>query len=94
MADTVPVPLPSSAAGRTSGKGWKDQKTPTVFVSARKRIATGLTTNLSPSAYSRSQQSEGHKTKWQERMNRTKKELAVKKLQQELRQEKEDDRRR
>ena len=45
-------------------------------------------------AYSRSQQSEGHKTKWQERMNKTRKELAVKKLQQELRQEKEDERRR
>ncbi|KAF9787188.1 hypothetical protein BJ322DRAFT_706583 [Thelephora terrestris] len=72
MADTIPISLQSSAAGKSSGKGWKDQKTPTV----------------------RSQQSEGHKTKWQERMNKTKKDLAVKKLQQELRQEKEDERRR
>ena len=51
-----------------------------------------LTANLT--AHSRSQQSEGHKTKWQERMKKTQKELAVKKLQQELRQEKEDERRR
>jgi len=72
MADAIPVSLPSSVEGRASGKGWKDQKTPTV----------------------RSQQSEGHKTKWQERMNKTKKDLAVKKLQRELREEKEDELRR
>jgi len=72
MADAIPVSLPSSVAGRASGKGWKDQKSPTV----------------------RSQQSEGHKTKWQERMNKTKKDLAVRKLQRELREEKEDELRR
>jgi len=93
MADTIPISLSSSAAGRTSGKSWKDQKTPTVFVSTRKDIAE-RTDHEPLSAYSRSQQSEGHKTKWQERMNKTKKELAVKKLQQELREEKEDERRR
>jgi len=47
MADAVPISLPSSAAGRTSGKGWKDQKTPTMFVSNKKNHPNELTTKPS-----------------------------------------------
>jgi len=75
-------------------EGLERSKDPNSVRLDKKKYRNGLTTIHSPSAYSRSQQSEGHKTKWQERMNKTQKELAVKKLQQELRQEKEDERRR
>ena len=67
------VPLAPSANGRTSGKPWKAQKSPTV----------------------RSQLSRGVKTKsWQDRMEKTQKALAIKKLQNELKDEKHAERQR
>ncbi|KAH7912577.1 hypothetical protein BJ138DRAFT_769482 [Hygrophoropsis aurantiaca] len=42
----------------------------------------------------RSQSSEGHKTKWDERMEKTKKDQAIKKLQTELKEEKDAEKRR
>ncbi|OBZ78741.1 hypothetical protein A0H81_00873 [Grifola frondosa] len=61
------ISLSASAAGRVSGKSWKQLKSATV----RSYIPEGLKTK-----------------KWEDRMEKTKKEQAIKKLQAELRDEK------
>jgi len=49
---------------------------------------------LQKSATVRSQSSEGHKTKWHDRMEKTKREQAIKKLESELKQEKQAEKQR
>ncbi|KAF7785059.1 hypothetical protein Agabi119p4_1224 [Agaricus bisporus var. burnettii] len=62
-----PIPLAQTSNGRTSGKPWKEHKSPAV----------------------RSHLPEGVKTKqWEHRMEQTKRAQAIKKLQQDLKDEK------
>jgi rRNA-processing protein CGR1 len=81
------IPLASTSNGRLSRKPWKSRKTATVFVSFIVHLPhfpDGLLWDNS-----RSNLPEGVKTKtWDQRMQKTKKEQAIKKLQAELRDEK------
>ncbi|KAG6851222.1 hypothetical protein H0H93_015232 [Arthromyces matolae] len=83
--DTHLVSLASSSNGRVSGKSWKTPKAPTVYVqfypySKRLQQLTLLR---------RSQLPQGVKSKsWDHRMQKTQKALAVKKLETELKEEK------
>jgi rRNA-processing protein CGR1 len=75
--------LASSTNGRVSGKPWKAQKSPAVYV------VLFLPLHLLILQFSRSHLPEGVKTKsWEDRMQKTQKALAIKKLQAELKAEK------
>lgn len=83
-SDSVVVPLAQSSGGRVSGKPWKAQKSATVYEAVHYHLDVHL--NFTPR---RSHLPEGVKTKgWQDRMEKTKKAQAIKKLQQELKDEK------
>lgn len=86
----LPIPLAASALGRTSGKSWKARKLATVYINdSLIQFISRLT------LCSRSQMSDGLKSKsWEERMEQTKKASAVKKLQTELKEEKDAEKRR
>lgn len=87
--DATVVPLAHSVSGRVSGKAWKVPKTATVYALVPKPPPFRCT--YQP-LNRRSHLPEGVKTKkWEERMEKTKKEQAIKKLQSELKQEKVDD---
>jgi len=84
------IELNNSAHGRVSGKGWKLEKAATRYVLhwiAFQRHVTQFTISL----YRRTQMADSLKTPWQERMEKTKREKAIKKLQQELKEEKQAD---
>ncbi|CDO73529.1 hypothetical protein BN946_scf185013.g164 [Trametes cinnabarina] len=94
QAGDVPVlPLAQSSAGRVSGKAWKPLKSATVYVHHHLRCDTSHSLlACAVNNLSRSHLPIGVKTKnWEERMEKTKKEQAIKKLQQELKQEKEEE---
>ncbi|KDR85335.1 hypothetical protein GALMADRAFT_54227 [Galerina marginata CBS 339.88] len=83
MSGSDVVPIASSSNGRLSGKPWKAQKTATVCV------VSGLSINVVFILLRRSHLPEGVKTKnWEDRMQKTQKALAIKKLQNELKDEK------
>ncbi|KAF8140378.1 hypothetical protein EV363DRAFT_1579733 [Boletus edulis] len=82
--------LAASANGRVSGKSWKLTKSATVYGTLL-RAAAHLFDQTSPVA---SQSSAGHKTKWHARMEKTKRDHAVRKLEVELKQEKQAEKRR
>jgi rRNA-processing protein CGR1 len=92
MADSLPaqapVPLGASSGGRSSGKPWKSTKTATVFAARCFRCiqlgshCSSRRSHLLPVLKT---------TKWEERMEKTKREAAIKKLQQELKDEKQAD---
>lgn len=81
-----PIPLASSSAGRVSGKSWKATKTATVSADS---CFNSFHANVSNS---RSNLPDAVKTKrWEDRMQKTTKAMAIKKLQTELKDEKEAD---
>jgi hypothetical protein len=84
----TPVPLGASSGGRASGKPWKSTKTATVFAARCFRC-------IQSGSYCSSRRSHLlpvlKTTKWEERMEKTKREAAIKKLQQELKDEKQAD---
>lgn len=77
------LPLAASSAGRVSGKAWKPQKSAAVYV-------VSLSLELVPHRFhSRSHLQPGVKTKrWEDRMAKTSKDQAIRKLQAELSEEK------
>ncbi|PPQ67042.1 hypothetical protein CVT26_009939 [Gymnopilus dilepis] len=78
------VPLASSANGRVSGKPWKAPKSATVYV-----ISVPLRVPSSSRLPRRSQMPQGLRTKrWEDRMAKTQKAQAIKKLEVELKEEK------
>ncbi|KAM5530110.1 hypothetical protein V8D89_016219 [Ganoderma adspersum] len=78
-----PRPLVQSSSGRVSGKGWKPAKSATVM------FPRSLMLESTPVQIRRSHLPEGVKTKkWDDRMQKVKKEQAIKKLQAELKDEK------
>ncbi|KIK07434.1 hypothetical protein K443DRAFT_86918 [Laccaria amethystina LaAM-08-1] len=81
-----PIPLASSSAGRVSGKSWKAAKTATVSADSCFNFLHANVPN------SRSNLPDAVKTKkWEDRMQKTIKAMAIKKLQTELKDEKEAD---
>ena len=84
IPETV-VPLTSSSNGRSSGKPWKSHKSATVYAFNSFNVFPIIDRSFA----SRSHMPEGVKTKsWEDRMEKTKKEMAIKKLQTELKDEK------
>ena len=84
IPDTT-VALASSSNGRTSGKPWKVRKSATVYA-----LLLSFS-NIAKNSWflSRSHIPNGVKAKsWQDRMEKTKKETAIKKLQTDLKNEK------
>jgi rRNA-processing protein CGR1 len=83
--EAIAVSLASSSNGRLSGKPWKARKSATVCV----QIPLLDDVYLTALYRSRSNIPEGVKTKkWEDRMEKTKKATAIKKLQNELKDEK------
>ncbi|EKM83572.1 hypothetical protein AGABI1DRAFT_32545 [Agaricus bisporus var. burnettii JB137-S8] len=81
-----PIPLAQTSNGRTSGKPWKEHKSPAVSVFHHHHDISLL--NVVP-PHRRSHLPEGVKTKqWEHRMEQTKRAQAIKKLQQDLKDEK------
>lgn len=84
------VPLAPSRNGRVSGKPWKEQKTASKFVSISGTISTAIDRRIKSAR--RSHLSAGLRTKsWDERMRKATEAAATKKLELELRQEKQDE---
>ncbi|KAG6862425.1 hypothetical protein C0995_011865 [Termitomyces sp. Mi166 len=82
--DAQVVSLASSSNGRLSGKSWKTQKSATVYV--LHYFSKHLLTFPRPR---RSRLPQGVKTKsWDDRMRKTQQALAIKKLEAELKEEK------
>ncbi|EJD55564.1 hypothetical protein AURDEDRAFT_49748 [Auricularia subglabra TFB-10046 SS5] len=91
-ADDQPQPAPltlaPSANGRVSGKAWKEPKTATVCVPGRAPAPAPTPPTQLTRLCSRSHLPAGVKTRsWQERMDRTKRDQAAKKVAQELKDE-------
>ncbi|PCH33840.1 hypothetical protein WOLCODRAFT_63927 [Wolfiporia cocos MD-104 SS10] len=84
MSEQPPLALAPSAAGRVSGKPWKPRKSAAVYVPPPSSLP-----RLTRSHPSRSHMPDGGKTRsWADRMQKTEKEKAIKKLQAELKEEK------
>lgn len=80
-----PLELPSSSNGRVSGKSWKTAKTATVY----DFNCCFLAHPLNNIVRSRSRLPDGVKTKsWAARMEQTKRSLAIKRVEKELKDEK------
>lgn len=87
---TPVVELASSSGGRVSGKAWKPQKKATVYVFC---ASPSLCSQADGGTPSRSHIQEGVRTKnWEDRMEKEKKAQAIKKLQAELKEEQEAER--
>lgn len=86
-----PCSLLQSSSRRVSGKGWKSAKSPTVWASSIACIDSQVShATVSPCVQNRrSHLPKGVKTKnWDDRMEKVKKDQAIKKLQTELKDEK------
>ena len=81
------IAVAGSSGGRVSGKSWKYKKTPAVYV-----LSSSYVSRLIEKMSRRSNLPEGVKSAFSARMEKTKKEQAIKKLQTELREEKQAER--
>jgi rRNA-processing protein CGR1 len=77
------IPLTSSSHGRVSGKSWKAQKSATLYVLYYTPCGLKIIQK-----FSRTQCSAGHRSNFEERMKKTTKANAAKKLETELKTEK------